>query len=504
MTHYDEEIALIRDLLKKNPKGMTISEIACALSLNRVSAARYLDSLHYSGQAEMRQFGRAKIYTLATRLPISSFLNVLSSPMLIVDGDLFIRDANNALLRLFSLKREDVLSHSMLQTKLSASYSGMFPERIQEVINGKEHVEEKSFERKGKRYSFIVRMVPIVDESGQPCATIVLEDITELKRYQQHLETMVELRTKELQETNDRLTSEMEGHERTKEAILISRKKYRALVEDMPAYICNYEPDGTFTFTNENFCVFMGKDAKDLVGVEVFSVLSPKNVTLIQDALKKISHEYSAETITLEFTGKDGKPVWHQWTIRAFYDRRGKVAEFQSIGIDITDRIRTETKLAEEEKKLDAIIRGSPLPQMIIGKDHRIVSWNTAMEHFSGLKAGQMIGATTFGNIFYDRDRPLLADLIIDEKFDKLSEYFPQNCRRSSYLDDTWEGITFSRIHRGEGSWVFFTAAAIRNGEGVITNVVETMEDLVGYKTKDGTSFIVRPLFPMIDKDALN
>jgi len=503
MTHYDDEVTLIKDLLKKHPKGMTISEIADALSLNRVSTARYLESLRYSGQAEMRQFGQAKIYTPATRLPISSFINIFSSPMLIVDRELFVRDVNDALLRIFSLKRGDVVSHSVLQSKLSGSYSGTFPERIKEVIDGRSYTEEKSFERDGKKYNFIVRMVPVVDENGQSCATIMLEDITELKKYQKHLETMVEQRTKESEETNERLKAEMEGHRRAKDAIQISRQKYRALVEDMPAYICNYEPDGTFTFTNENFCVFMGKAAEDLVGVQVFTLLSPKNEAIVRDALKKIGHEYSAETITLEFSGKDGTPIWHQWTIRAFFDRRGKIAEFQSIGIDITDRIRTETKLAEEEKKLDAVIRGSPLPQWIIDKNHRIVSWNTAMEHFSGLPAGRMIGTTTFGNLFYDRDHPLLADLIIDGNFDKIPEFFPQNCRRSSYLNDTWEGITFSKIHPGDGSWVFFTAAAIRDKNGTITHVVETMEDLVGYQTKDGTSFIVRPMFPMIDRDAL-
>jgi len=247
----------------------------------------------------------------------------------------------------------------------------------------------------------------------------------------------------------------------------------------------------------------MEKTAEDLAGVPVFTLLSPKNEAIVRDALNKIGHEYSAETITLEFTGKDGSPVWHQWTIRAFYDRRGKVAEFQSIGIDITDRVCTEAKLAEEEKKLDAIIRGSPLPQMIIDKDHRIVSWNTAMEHFSGLRAGQMIGMTTFGNIFYDKDHPLLADLIIEGNFGKIREVFPQNCRKSSYLDDTWDGITFSKLQPGDGGWIFFTASAIRDENGTITHVVETMESLVGYQTKDGTSFIVQSLFPLIDKDAL-
>ncbi|MEN6395399.1 MAG: PAS domain-containing protein, partial [Methanoregula sp.] len=389
MNHRDEEIIRIKELLRTHPKGMTISETADALSLNRVSTARYLESLRFSGQAEMRQFGQAKIYTRASRLPLSSFLNIFSSPMLIVDQELFVREVNDALLRMFSLIREDILGHSMLQSKLSASFSGTFAETIKSVIDGKAYTTEKSFERDAKKYSFIVRMVPVVDENGQSCATIVLEDITEIKRYKQHLEAMVDQRTKELQETNELLKTEMEGHRRAKDAIQISRQKYRALVEDMPAYICNYEPDGTLVFTNENFCTFMQKDATDLVGIQVFSLLSPVNEAIVKDALKKIGHEYAAETITLEFPGKDGTPIWHQWTIRAFYDKRGKIVEFQSIGIDITDRVTTETKLAEEEKKLDAIIRGSPLPQLVIDKDHRIVSWNTAMENFSGRRAGQ-------------------------------------------------------------------------------------------------------------------
>ena len=137
---------------------------------------------------------------------------------------------------------------------------------------------------------------------------------------------------------------------------------------------------------------------------------------------------------------------------------------------------------------------------MVIDKNHRIIFWNTAMEHFSGLRAGQMIGTTTFGKTFYNQDRQLIADFIIDEKFDEIPRFFPENCKKFSYLNDTWGGITFSKIHPGDGIWVFFTAAAIRDDNGVITHVVESMEDLMGYHTHDGTSFVVRSLYPMIDR----
>ena len=144
MNHRDEEIARIKELLRTHPKGMTISECADALSLNRVSAARYLETLRFSGQAEMRQFGQAKIYTPAMRIPLSSVLNLSASPMVIIDRELFVRDVNDALLQTFNLKREDVAGHNMLYTRLSDSFSGTFRETMKTVLDGKACTTEKS------------------------------------------------------------------------------------------------------------------------------------------------------------------------------------------------------------------------------------------------------------------------------------------------------------------------------------------------------------------------
>jgi len=50
----------------------------------------------------------------------------------------------------------------------------------------------------------------------------------------------------------------------------------------------------------------------------------------------------------------------------------------------------------------------------------------------------------------------------------------------------------------------FFTAAAIRGGDGGIICVVETMEDLVGYQIKGDTSFMIRSLFPILHGNAVS
>jgi|GEM_PF-1772546 len=504
MNHRDEEIARIKAILKLHPKGMTISEVSDAVSLNRISTARYLENLHLSGQAEMRQHGQAKMYSLCTRIPVSSILNLFGSPILIVDSELCINEVNDRFLQVFSLKRTELIGHNLQYTKLQARFSDDFSKIVKTAHEGVASSSEKSCTIGGKKFWFQIKMVPVNDENGQSRAAIILEDITELKNYRMHLETMVEQRTRKIREENEKLRIEMEGHRRSKDSVLMSRQKYRGLVEEMPSYVCCYEQDLTITYVNNSFCTFMQKESGDLLGKSVMSLLSPENGAIVRTAIAAIAHENPVTTVTLKFCCGDETFRWQQWTIRAFYDKWGKIAEYQAIGIDITDRITIEMKLEKEEKKLDAIIRGSPLPQMVIGKDHRIISWNAAMEAFSDLRADQMIGATTFSNIFYDQDRPMLADLLIDEKYEEIAHFFPENCKKSSYLKDTWEGITFSKIHPGEGCWVFFTAVAIRDDNNEITHVVETMEDLVGYHAHDGTTFIVRSLHRMINKDALS
>ena len=96
-----DEIARIRTILSENPKGITIEDIAKKLPLNRTSTAKYLNTLQISGQAEMRTFGRAKVYTLSQRIPFSQMLNLSSDLLLVLDQDLIIKQVNEPFIRVF-------------------------------------------------------------------------------------------------------------------------------------------------------------------------------------------------------------------------------------------------------------------------------------------------------------------------------------------------------------------------------------------------------------------
>ena len=104
----ENEVARIRDLLKEHPKGMTIEEISRLLPLNRTSTAKYLNTLLISGQADMRTYGRAKVFSLTQRVPLSNLMSLSSELILILDREHTISYVNSQFLQIFHLKRQEL------------------------------------------------------------------------------------------------------------------------------------------------------------------------------------------------------------------------------------------------------------------------------------------------------------------------------------------------------------------------------------------------------------
>ena len=97
MESYQKELALIRTILKKNSKGMTVTDISREMDINRNSVAKYLDILLISGHAEMITFGPAKVFFPSRRIPLSAMLNFTLDYIILLDRDLKFLQMNDNL-----------------------------------------------------------------------------------------------------------------------------------------------------------------------------------------------------------------------------------------------------------------------------------------------------------------------------------------------------------------------------------------------------------------------
>lgn len=354
-----EEISRIRSILKDNPKGLTTEEIAKRLPLNRTSTAKYLNTLLISGQAEMRTFGRAKVFTLSQRIPFSQMLNLSSDLLVVLDQDLSIRQVNEPLLKTFGLIKEELVDVRIENSQLFPYFEPFF-DIIRESATGREITRMERVEIREKEFFFRLKMIPVVYDEGDRGLAVILQDITELKQYQQHLEGLVEERTRELRETNDKLIAEMRERQKSGAALEESERKYRELVENANSIILRVDGRGTILFFNEFAERFFKRSQAEMLGKNIIGTIIPAITEgkTPEEYIKKllVPSEYLTYNEIPCNGNVYGDKSWVAWTIRPVMDPvEQKPIEYLMVGMDITERKNVETALHRINARLNLI-----------------------------------------------------------------------------------------------------------------------------------------------------
>jgi PAS domain S-box-containing protein len=167
----------------------------------------------------MRTFGRAKVFTLSQRVPFSQMLNLSSDLLLVLDQNLIINQVNEPFIRLFGISREALIDQPLIRSPFTPYLSDINLSLIREAARGTEHIQIDRIEINGQGYFFKIKLIPLVFDQGAQGLAVILEDITELKKYQQHLEQIVEQRTLELKITNEQLVKEIDERRQIENAL---------------------------------------------------------------------------------------------------------------------------------------------------------------------------------------------------------------------------------------------------------------------------------------------
>jgi len=180
MTRLDE-LARIRELLREQLQGMSVTEIAAALGKNKHSVGRYLDVLRASGQVEMRTFGMAKVFTLAKRLPVVSMISIADEPVLVLDEERRVTEANDPALGLLGLQRERVVGQRLEFVPAPDPLIHDLVRHLDRAAAGKATSSEIRLEGEVDRW-YWCKAIPVVFEQGERGTVLALADVTEQRR----------------------------------------------------------------------------------------------------------------------------------------------------------------------------------------------------------------------------------------------------------------------------------------------------------------------------------
>jgi len=303
-------------------------------------------------------------------------------------------------------------------------------------------------------------------------------------------------------------------------ALQDSEMRYRNVVEDQTEFISRFLPDGTHVFVNEAYCRYFNKSRDEIIGKRFKPDILQEDKNLVRDHFLSLTKENPIASIDHRIIMPDGKFRWQRWSDRAIFNDGGALIEYQSVGRDITETKRNEEdlrlknvelqaayeqiaateeelrssyddlaqsqrSLEDKETTLNAILQESPIPQFVIGRDHKILYWNHALAAQSGIMAHEVVGTNQQWRAFYSTRRPCLADLLVDESKDTIPEWYADKYAKFALIDNAYEVTDFFPQMGKAGKWLYFTAGLIKNRKGDIIGAVESLEDITDRKTTE-------------------
>lgn len=319
-----ETINKIKSLLRLHRSGLTISDIAQKLRLNRNSTAKYLEILLFSGEVKLNTFGPAKVYTFSQKMPISAMLKFSADIILLIDNEMRVLDANENALSILGISREDLVGNLIENIKSPLISRLGFPDVLEDIQIKGEIQREFSITRKNEDLHYRVRLIPTVFDNFNDGITIIGEDITKQIRFE--------------------------------ESLMISEARYRATVEDQNEFICRFEPGGRLTFFNDAYGRYFGLNKEKCIGHRHTVALPPEDARVMKNHMASLTPENPVKTIEHRILMPDGNVVWHFWSDRAIFDADGKVIEYLSVGRDITKRKIAEEALIKNEQLYRTIL----------------------------------------------------------------------------------------------------------------------------------------------------
>lgn len=205
----------------------------------------------------------------------------------------------------------------------------------------------------------------------------VCTDITELKRNEETMRRMQEEIARLTKEQLDKSLKEIEDY------------KYAL---DASSIVDITDANGTIKYVNDNFCALSKYSQEELIG---------NNHRIVNSGFH--SQEFMQEmwaTITngriwngeVKNKAKDGSYYWVEATIVPFIGENGKPYQYLEIGVNITEKKKTEEAFRRSEEMRSLILKSAL--DAIVGIDDKgvIIMWNTQAEKIFGWPQHEVMG----------------------------------------------------------------------------------------------------------------
>jgi PAS domain S-box-containing protein len=274
------------------------------------------------------------------------------------------------------------------------------------------------------------------------------------------LQEMVEERTADLKE-------EVINHKRTAELVRESERRYRLLIENIPAVVFQGYADWTVDFFDDKI--------EDLIGTKKELFISRRmkwsDVVLREDleSLKestrkalKLDKSYVRE---YRVRDKEGKIIWIQERSQINCDKDGKIEYISGVFYDITERKRAEEAIKESEHYYRSLLHSMHEDILVVDRDYMITDVNRTFLTTSGREREEVVGRHCYrvSHGYNEPCRRYGEECLLPEVFETGK---PDSCRHQHMHVD------------GSKVWVDVLLSPLTDRVGNVTHVIEAIREV--------------------------
>ncbi len=308
-----EKIARINKILKFKPRGMSISEIAHQLHMNRNSVAKYLEILLMNGEVEAKKLGTSKVYTVSQRVPVSGWISFSSDMITIINPEGQVLQANDQFLKFCNKTSEEIIGKHVKDLQNPLFYEVPLDNFLKESHEKKTEYFEISIDHNGCKHYFRGKLVPIIFDDGNEGILIIFEDISD--------------------------------HKHAEMALAEREKQYRTVIENIQDVYYRSDKDGNLIMASPSLASMLGYDSLDeCLGKNIADVFywEPEKRKPFLDTIFAQGRVNDYEVV---LKTKDGHPFFVSTNSHPYFDNSGNPLGVEGIFRDINERHASAEKI---------------------------------------------------------------------------------------------------------------------------------------------------------------